>query len=145
MSKGNVTTNEFVKFLANAEAMPSYGGVLYFHLHTADPGDGGTSSTNEVAYTGYARVAVNRDGSGLTVCNPTEPYAPNVSGTAFKNMSEVTFPECTGVSDDVTATHASICTATGQIFYSGALTYSIRITNLHTPRFPAGTAIFKED
>ena len=145
MSKGNVTENDLVKFIAHGTAMPSYGGILYMHLHTADPGEGGTSSSNEVAYTGYARVAVTRDASGWTICDPTDPYAANASGSAFKNTAEITFPECTGVGDDVTATHGSICTSTGQILYSGALTSSIRISNLITPRFPAGTAVFKED
>lgn len=145
MSKGNVTENDLVKFIALGTAMPSYGGILYMHLHTADPGEGGISSTNEAAYTGYTRIAVTRDASGWTICDPTDPYAANASGSAFKNTSEVTFPECTGAGDDETETHASLCTASGQILYSGALTAPIRVSNLITPRFPAGTAIFKED
>lgn len=38
-------------------------GQLFLALHTADPGEAGTQSTNEVgtgAYTGYARVGLNR-------------------------------------------------------------------------------------
>lgn len=143
MSKSNVTENDYIKFIANAVAMPAYGGVLYMHLHTADPGEGGTSSTNEAAYTGYARVAVTRDASGFTVCDPDG--TPNANGSAFKNTAETTFPECTGALDDELETHGSLCTASGQILYSGALTASLRITNLITPRFPAGTVIFKED
>jgi len=41
-------------------------GSLYLSLHTADPGEAGTQSTSEVAYTGYARVAVARSGAGFS-------------------------------------------------------------------------------
>src|SRR5215472_161475 len=36
-------------------------------LHTADPGTGGTLSTSEVAYTGYARASVPRTVGGWTI------------------------------------------------------------------------------
>ena len=143
MSKSNVTENDFVKFVAIATAMPSYGSNLYMHLHTADPGEAGTSSTNEAAYTSYAAVAVSRDAAGWTICDPDG--TPNPDGSAFKNAAEITFPECTGVADDEDITHASLTTIGGQILYSGALTAQIKVTNLITPRFPAGTVIFKED
>lgn len=143
MSKGNVTENDLVKFYSQATAMPSYGGTLYVHLHTADPGEGGTSSTSEATYTDYARVGVARDNTGWTICDADG--TPNANGSAFKNAAEITFPECTGVSDDEDITHASLCTSGGQILYKGALTAAIKITNLITPRFPAGTVIFKED
>jgi hypothetical protein len=43
-------------------------------------------------------------------------------------------------------THASVSVvATGQILYKGALTASLTINNLITPRFPAGTLIMAED
>ncbi len=38
--------------------------VLYLSLHTADPGVGGAQTTNEASYTGYARLAVDRTGTG---------------------------------------------------------------------------------
>lgn len=142
MPKANTTRNDLVKFMAQATAMPTYGGTLYAHLHTADPTLSGTSSTNEISYTSYARVAIDRSASGFTICDPDG--TTNASGTAFKNAAEITWPECTGPSDDVVATHASLCTASGQILYSAALTSSIRVTHLDTPRAPAGTAIFKE-
>ena len=143
MSKSNTTENDLVKFMAQATSMPTYGSNLYIHLHTADPGEAGTSSTNEAAYTGYVRVTKLRDNTDWTICDADG--TPNASGSAFKNATDVVFPECTGVSDDVIITHASLCTNAGQILYSGALTASIRVTNLTTPYFPAGTLIFKED
>lgn len=42
-------------------------GNLYVSLHTADPGAGGDQTTNEAAYTSYARVAVARTVAGWTV------------------------------------------------------------------------------
>jgi hypothetical protein len=59
-------------------------GSFYVSLHTATPGVGGNQTTNEVAYTGYARVAVARSGAGWTVSSL------NVSNAAL-----VTFGSCT--------------------------------------------------
>jgi hypothetical protein len=135
VSKSNSLENAFVAFIANATAMPSYGGDLVVSLHTADPGEGGTQQTNECAYTSYARVSVLRDASGWTV-----------SGNQFSNTAEITFPECTGGSE--TATHFAIgtdTTGTGTVLYKGALTAGLAISNLITPRFPAGTLVVQED
>jgi hypothetical protein len=144
MSKGNTTENDLVKFIFNGVAMPAYGANLQVNLHTADPGEAGTATTSAPTYTGYAAVAVSRDGAGWTICDGTNPYAANASGNAAKNAAEVTFPECTGGSD--TITHASVSVvATGQVLYKGALTAPINVSNLITPRFPAGTLILAED
>lgn len=144
MSKANATENDLVKFIFNNVAFPSYGTNLQVNLHTADPGEAGTATTSAPTYTGYAAVSVSRDGAGWTICDGTNPYAANASGNAAKNTAEVTFPECTGGSD--TLTHASVSViATGQILYKGALTASINVSNLITPRFPAGTLILAED
>jgi hypothetical protein len=119
----------------NATAMPSYGSNLYVSLHTADPGEGGSQTTNESAYTSYARVAVARDSGGW-----------NVTGNSATNVAEITFPECTGGTE--TITHVAVGTASsgaGQILYKGALTASIDVSNLITPRFPAGTLTVQED
>lgn len=132
MSKGNTTENDFVAFVFNATAMPAYGSNLYVHLHTADPGEGGTGATSEADYTGYAAVPVARDSGGFTV-----------AGNQASNTAEVTFPECTGGTNAIT--HASVTTLAGQILYSGALTAPINVSNLITPRFPAGTLVLQED
>lgn len=144
MSKSNTTENDLVKFVANGVSMPSYGANLQVNLHTADPGEGGTATTNAADYTGYAAVAVSRDGSGWTICDGAPPYNANANGPAFKNTAEITFPECTGGSNSIT--HASISVvATGQILYKGAMTEPLAVSNLITPRFPAGTLIVVED
>jgi len=59
-------------------------GSHYFSLHSADPGITGDQTTNEISYTGYARVAVAR-GSAFTV-----------SGRQAVNASAINFPACTG-------------------------------------------------
>lgn len=142
MSKGNVTENDFAKFIAHGTAMPAYGANLQVNFHVADPGEAGVATTSPPTYTGYAAVAVARDNTGWTLCD--SDGTPNAAGRAFKNAAEVTMPECTGGTD--TLTHASISVvATGQILYKGALTASINVSNLSTPRFPAGTIIVSED
>lgn len=143
MAKGNTTCNDLVKFFAHGTAMPSYGANWELHLHTADPGDGGLGSTNECAYTGYAAILVSRDASGWTICDADGTV--NAAGRAFKNAAEATFAECSGVPDDELVTHVSLTApASDQIIFKGALPQPIRVTYLHTPRLPAGTAIFKE-
>ena len=103
-------------------------GSFYVALHTADPGDAGNQSTNEVSYTGYARVAVARTVGGWTV-----------SGNQVSNTATVQFGECTAGS--ATATHFSVGLLTsgaGDILYSGALSASRSISSGITPLFNAG-------
>ena len=103
-------------------------GSFYVALHTADPGDAGNQSTNEVSYTGYARVAVARTAGGWTV-----------SGNQVSNTATVQFGECTAGS--ATATHFSVGLLTsgaGDILYSGSLSASRSISSGITPLFNAG-------
>lgn len=103
-------------------------GSFYVRLHTADPDEAGTGSTNEVSYTGYAPVAVARTAGGWTV-----------SGNQVSNTATVQFGECTAGS--ATATHFSVCVGSGagaDIIYSGALSASRAISSGITPLFNAG-------
>jgi len=103
-------------------------GSFYISLHTADPGESGTQSTNEISYTGYARVAVNRTAGGWTLTSQT------ISNTAL-----VQFGQCTGGSG--TATHFGIGTdlsGAGNLLLKGALTSSLSISNGIQPQFSAG-------
>jgi hypothetical protein len=84
---------------------------LYLSLHTADPGEGGDQTTNEVTYTSYARVAVPRSSDGFTITDNIVTLAEAVD-----------FPTGTGGSG--TATHFAVGTdlsGTGMILYSGTL------------------------
>jgi hypothetical protein len=103
-------------------------GSLYLSLHTADPGETGSQTTNEVAYTGYARVAVARasGAGGFTV-----------TGNSVSPVGNVDFPERSDAGASVTATHVGIGTAAsgaGVLLYSGALDVSEVITQFVTPR-----------
>lgn len=71
---------------------------LYVSLHNATPGDAGSQTTNETAYTNYARVAVARTTGGWTVSGATP--------TNVQNAATISFPQC-GASGD-TLTHFGI-------------------------------------
>jgi hypothetical protein len=135
MSKSNSLENQVVALIFNNTAFPWSNTNLFVALHTADPGEAGDQTTSEATYTGYARVLVARNSSGWTV-----------SGNQAQNTAEITFPECTGGTN--TITHMSVGLVTSgpsQILYKGALTAPINVSNLITPRFPAGTLVLQED
>jgi len=103
-------------------------GSLYISLHTADPGEAGTALTSEATYTSYARVAVARSAGGWTVSVPT------VSNTAL-----IQFPQCTGGTN--TITHFGIVATSagaGALYFSGALSSSLAVSNGIQPQFAAG-------
>ena len=95
---------------------------LYVALHTADPGDAGNQTTNEVTtaqYATYARVAVARSGSGWVI-----------TGSSISPVAAISFPTTSAVGTGASATHFSIGTAAsgaGEILYSGAITPAISI------------------
>ncbi len=91
---GATSENDILKLIFNATAIANLADnassspltTLDFALHTADPGSGGNMTTNEIAYTGYARVSVARTSGTLPVtgnsCSPASPIAfPTVSGS----------------------------------------------------------------
>lgn len=109
-------------------------GSLYFSLHTSDPGEAGDQTTNEIAYTSYARVAVARSSSGWTV-----------SGNAVAVDADVTFPAGTGGSG--TATHWGLGTASsgaGKLLYKGAISPNIVCGSGVTPQLTAGTVVTED-
>ncbi len=127
MSLGNTTENDLLRLIFNADAL-SWAAVteLDLHLHTADPGEGGTSSTSEATYGGYALVQTDRDSGGWTV-----------SGNQAVNAILMQFPQCTSGSN--TITHVSITPrASTQIIASGALSSSIPVSAGIRPQFEAG-------
>lgn len=102
---------------------------LYISLHTADPGDAGSQTTSETAYTGYARVAVARTTDGWTIA----------SGTAT-NDAEIAFGQCTAAPGG-NLTHVGIGTAAsgaGTLLLSDALSAAIAMQIGTTPIFSAG-------
>lgn len=105
---------------------------LYVSLHTGDPGTGGSQTTNEAAYTSYARVAVARTSSGWTITSNS--VSPN---------AEISFPECTGSAGSA-ITHAGVGTdasGTGKMLYSGSISPTITMAVGVTPILKTTTAI----
>lgn len=142
MSKSNALENDILDLLFNGTAIAdlaendttSPATVLYVSLHTSDPGEAGAQNTNEIAYTSYARVAVNRNSGGWTITNNS------VSPTA-----NIDFP--TGSGGSGTATHFGIGTAssgTGYLMYSGTVTPNIVCGNGVTPRLTTASAITED-
>ena len=111
-------------------------GSFYISLHTADPGEAGTQTTSETAYTGYARVAVARSGAGFTV-----------SGATAVNAAEVLFGTCTAA-PGVPVTHFGIgsdLTTAGNLFFKGLLGASYQPAVLNAPRFAAAALVVTTD
>jgi hypothetical protein len=112
----------------------STAGNLFISLHTSDPGEAGNQSTNEIAYTSYARVQLARTSGNFTVTGNAVAFAANVD-----------FPAGTGGSG--TATHFGIGVATSgatKLLYKGALSPSIVCGNGVTPRINAGTVVTED-
>lgn len=145
MSKSNSLENSYLLLLFNNTNIGGVGdatglrgsaaaGSLFFSLHTADPDEAGTQSTNEVAYTSYARVAVARSGAGFVV-----------TGNAVALAADVNFPAGTGGSG--TATHWGIGTSAsgaGTLLYKGSISPSIVCGNGVTPALTAGTIVTED-
>lgn len=142
MSKGNTFENDLLGLIFNGDAIANLADnagtspltELYVSLHTADPGEAGDQTTNECAYTSYARVAVARTSGGWTITDNSVSPAANID-----------FPAAIGGTE--TATHVAIGTAstgTGKILYSGAITPNISISTGVTPRIGTGSTITED-
>jgi hypothetical protein len=107
---------------------------LWLALHTANPGESGSATTNEATYGGYARVVLTR-ASDLTV-----------SGATVENANLEQFPVCTSGTN--TVTHVSIVTSAsgaGDIICYGALNSSVNVATGIQPQFAAGSLVFTLD
>lgn len=102
-------------------------GNFHIALHTTDPGEAGDQTTNEIAYTGYGRVAVAR-GAGF-----------NVTGDAVSNAATAQFGECTaGTATVLWFTVGTAASGAGSVIYRGQLSASRSISAGITPLFNAG-------
>ena len=146
MSKSNTLENQMLLLFFNNTTMTLVGdaagvlksaadGSLFISLHTSDPGEAGTQTTNEASYTGYARKGVARTSGGWTV-----------TANAVTTAGVLTFDECTAGS--ATATHFGLGTdvsGAGKLLYSNALDASLAISAGITPEFAAGDIDVTED
>jgi len=128
MSFSNATETELLSYIFDSAATAWEGNAsFYIALHTADPGEAGTATTSEVAYTNYARVAVSRT-TGFTV-----------SGNSVENAGLIQFPQSGGSGTD--CTHFSVVTTSsgaGQIIIRGALSATLPTGSGIQPQFAAG-------
>lgn len=104
---------------------------LFISLHTADPGEVGDQTTNEAAYTAYARQGLLRTSADWTVtANSVSPQA------------NVDFPEATAGSE--TETHMGVGTLTsgaGVRYMNGVVSPNIVVSAGVTPRITTATTI----
>ena len=142
MSKSNVLENALLDLIFNATAIANLADNaasapltnLYVSFHTSDPGEAGDQTTNECAYTSYARVAVVRTSSGWTItANSVSPVA-TISGITATGGSE-------------TITHfgiGSLATTAGVLYYSGTVTPNIVVTTGVTPQLTTASTITED-
>lgn len=142
-AKSNSLEADLIALIFNA-TLPSWMGTLsgtgnadlFVSLHTADPGEAGSQTTNETSYASYARVAVARTSGGWTV-----------SGSDATNAALIQFPQCSAGGPHV-ITHAGIGTAssgTGRLLYKAALASSLSVSSGIQPQLPAGAVDVSED
>lgn len=143
MSKSDTFENDVLKLIFNATAIANIADNaasspltnLQLGLHSADPGDTGTQATSELAYTGYARVAVARTSGGFTV-----------TGNSVSPVADATFGTATG-GTMVPATHASIGVASSgatKYLYSGTLSPNVTISSGVAPVIAAGSTVTED-
>lgn len=142
MSKTNAFETDILELFFNATALAdlaendtsSPAANLHVSLHTGDPGEAGSQTTNECAYTSYARVAVARTSGGWTV-----------TGNSVSPVADITFPACTGGTE--TATHFGVGVASsgaGYLMYKGAISPTIAISNGVTPKLTTASTITED-
>lgn len=142
MSKSNTFENDWLKLIFNATAIANLADNaasspltnLYVSLHTADPGEAGNQTTNEVSYTSYARVAVARTTGGWTVTN-----------NSVSPVANIDFPAATGGTGTVTYFGVgSASSGTGVLYYSGTVSPSISVSTGVTPRLTTASTITED-
>lgn len=133
MATGNSFAADLWAHILNNAPLPGLGdpsgcqpslvpGVLSVALHTADPGDAGFQTTNEVFYTGYTRVQVARNGTGWNIVNKVATPTYNLDFPSREDLGTV-----------INATFFSVGYGT-RIIARGALTPLIPINQNTIPR-----------
>lgn len=143
MSKGNTFENDILKLIFNATTIndlaendtTSPATNLYVSLHTSDPGEAGDQTTNEAAYTGYARVAVARTTGGWTVTN-----------NSVSPVAAIEFGECTASAGSA-ITHFGVGTGSsgaGKLLYKGTVSPNITMSVGVIPRLKTTSTITED-
>lgn len=151
MSKSNAFENDLVALIFQNAGAANIGdatglrgstvaGSLYIALHTADPGEAGDQTTNEIstaAYGQYVRQAVARSAAGFTL-----------TGTGGVTLAAaVNFSQMTSGTGGAVATHFSIGTSmsgVGKVLYKGAISPTITVNNGVTPQLTTATTVTED-
>jgi hypothetical protein len=147
MSKSDFLENALLKLLFNATAIANIADNaaaspltnLYWALHTADPTDTGTQSSNETTYGSYARQAVARTVGGMTAstAGSTSPVAnivfPPATGPTLPTVQSITFGSV-GI---------AVSGATS-ILYSGPVTPNINVSTGVQPILTTASTITED-
>jgi hypothetical protein len=127
------SANQLLNYILRNVAPPWAGATtLYVSLHSAAIGLGGDQTTNEITYTGYARVAIGRSASGEFSA---------AAGATTDNDNLITFGNPTAGSFPITATHVSIgenASGAGTAILTTALSSPLIINLNVQPNFPIG-------
>lgn len=138
MSKSNSMETALLKLVFQAVSWSTVAtdhasgvSALRVSLHTSDPGEAGTQTSNETSYGAYARVSVARTTAGWSV-----------TGNVASPQANISFPQAT--SGTATLTHFGIGLATsgtGTLLYSGTVTPNIAVVAGVTPILTTGSTI----
>ena len=104
-------------------------GSFFVSLHTSTgPGQAGTQSTNEAAYTGYARVAVARSSGGWTITGSNPTTAENAAAITFAISTS-------GPESETLAALGQATSGAGEVYFIITLTATLVVNNGITPSF----------
>lgn len=143
MSMPNTAENNLMKLLFTNTTWAGIGdatgivgsataGSWFCMLFTADPGEAGDQTTNEISYTGYTRPPVARSGAGWTV-----------TGNSVSPVSTIQFAISTGGTGG-TATHWGVgkaSSSTGELVVSGTIAPNIPVSTNVTPQLLNSTSL----
>lgn len=144
MSKSNVLEYEWLRAVFNGTAVTGLTAtagstVQWLSLHTASPGEGG-STANEGGYAAYTRVPTDRSSgsSGWAVTSNATTDPASVSLVSAKS-----FPQ-NGATSSGTFTHAAVWPSSNatstQMSYYGTVTPNVNFSENVTPQLTtAGT------
>jgi hypothetical protein len=141
MAKGIIFTNDLLKLIFNAtpialiadNAASTPLADLYAGLYLSDPVPGGDQTSQEISYTGYARVAVLRTSGGFTVTGLNVVLTSSIS---FGLMTAGTGGTATfwGV--------GSLASGAGLLIYSAPINPTLAVITGVTPELtPYGTRV----
>lgn len=140
-AKSSTFDNDLLKLIFNNVAIagiadaPASGTLtsMYVSLHTSTLDVSSVQTTNEITYTGYARVLVAR--------NTTTAWT--VSGSSVSPASAITFGASTGGTGGTVQYFAvgNAASTGGKIFYWGPVNPQIVVSSGVTPQLTTATAI----